>query len=364
VRIAIIGTDGLPARYGGFETFAEQIAPLFAAAGHQVLVIGSGVGREEAPDPCRGVRVMNLPMSANGMSSIPFDLWSFVRARRHADQILLLGVSAGLFVPLMKMLAGRRRIVINVDGLESRRAKWGGFAKRYLGWSERVAIAFGDAIICDNQGISDLVRQGHGRSPATIAYGHDHVVIPDRDVASKTVRERFELEPDEYCLTIARMEPENQILEMLEGFLRSRRRRYAIVGNFAGNDYGRAIIERARGQSRVRLVDAVYDPALLGALRSSCELYLHGHSVGGTNPSLVEMLPYRRPIVAFDCVFNRHTLRGSGGYFRNGTELATLLESSDLARYVPADQLARSSDYRWAGIAHQYLRCLAGESTT
>jgi glycosyltransferase involved in cell wall biosynthesis len=358
MRIAIIGTDGLPARYGGFETFAEQIAPRFAAAGHEVLVLGSSVGRDREADTTAGVTAINLPMRANGVWSIPFDLWSFIRARRRSDHILLLGVSAGLFVPLMKLLSGRRRIVINVDGLESRRAKWGGFARRYLAWSERVAIASGDAIVCDNEGISELVREAYDCSPVTIAYGNDHVAMPDREVGARTVRDRFGLKPDDYCLSVARVEPENNILEMVEGFLRSRRRQYAIVGNFGSNAYGRALVERVRNEPRVQLIEAIYDPAVLGALRSCCSIYLHGHSVGGTNPSLVEMLPYRKPIVAFDCVFNRHTLRDSGGYFATAADLGVLLDREVCDGFIPPDEVAGSPAYKWGAIVEMYLRCM------
>lgn len=360
MRIAIIGSDGLPARYGGFETFVEQIAPRFAALGHQVVVVGSSVGRTDTPLRIPGLDVVNLPMRANGPQSVPFDLWSFWRVRRTADAILLLGVSAGLFVPLMSLLAGHRRIVVNVDGLESRRAKWHGLAKAFLALSERIAIRSASSIVCDNDGIADIVRARYGRRSTTIAYGNDHVLRMPHQQAAEIISRRYGLSPFGYCLSIARIEPENHIIEMIEGFLQSSLPRYVLVGNFNDRPYGLSIKERVRRDPRILLIDATYDPETLGALRTCCSIYLHGHSVGGTNPSLVEILPYARPIIAYDCVFNRHTLRDSCGYFRSSDDLQRTLDAHDHSLHAPPSNLVDSPEYQWQRIAASYLRELEG----
>lgn len=360
MRIAIIGTDGLPARYGGFETFVEQIAPRLASLGHEVVVVGSSVGRQDVSPPVPGLRVINLPIRANGVQSIPFDLWSFWRVRHFADSILLLGVSAGLFVPLLKAVFYRQPIVLNVDGLESRRAKWNGIAKAYLSLSERIAIGSAKSVVCDNDGIADIVQKRYGRQSATIAYGNDHVLHMPLERAADIISRRYNLRPNGYCLSIARIEPENNIAEMINGFLLSSQERYVLVGNFNDSRYGISIRDRVRSESRIQLVDAIYDSEVLGALRSCCRTYLHGHSVGGTNPSLVEILPYSRPILAYDCVFNRLTLRGFCGYFMNPDNLSKALDSPDQSTFCPPTSLVSSPEYRWPRITELYLQRLEG----
>ena len=365
MKIGIIGSDGIPARYGGFETFVEQVAPHMAAMGHEVVVVGSGKGRgvdAAAPSLPHGVTSLYLPLSANGVSSIPYDVASFLKIWRGMDAILVLGVSAGIFMPCMRVLAGRRPVVVNVDGLEARRAKWKGFRKKFLAWSESVAIRHADVVVCDNEGIRELVdRHYPDVHSVTIAYGGDHTVrLADDEVASM-LQSRFDLRPHSYALSIARIEPENHIGLMIDAFLASRSvERYVLVGNFSSTEYGRHLKAKHGDDSRVRIIDALYDARLLAALRSGCQVYLHGHSVGGTNPSLVEMLPYSRPILAFDCVFNRYTLAQGGGYFRDASMLRDLLAQAKLEDFIPSGSVRDDPRYTWRRIAEDYVRIMHG----
>ena len=308
-----------------------------------------------------GLTVINLPLRAHGWQSVLFDFLSFLRVRGTVESTLVLGVSAGLLMPLMRLLSRGRRIVLNVDGLETQRAKWRGLKQIFLSLSERTAVAAADAIVSDNQGIAEVVNARYARRSTTIAYGHDHVVHLAPEIAATLVDRHFHLVPDTYCLSIARIEPENHIREMIEGFLGSSRPTYAVVGNFDASAYGRAVKHRFSGNPRVRLIDATYDKELLSALRAGCAVYLHGHSVGGTNPSLVEMLPYSRPIIAFDCTFNRHTLRDGCGYFRKPSDLASLLDARDASVFIPDRDLAMAPDYHWAHIATLYSRLVSAQ---
>ena len=214
-----------------------------------------------------------------------------------------------------------------------------------------------DEIVSDNQGIAEVINARYARRSTTIAYGHDHVVHLAPEI-SQPWWTRTSLVPDTYCLSIGRIEPENHIREMIGGFFGSYRPTYAVVGNFDSSNYGRVLKKRFSGNPRVRLVDATYDKKLLGALRARCAFYLHGHSVGGTNPSLVEMLPYSRPIIAFDCRFNRHTLRDGCGYFREPGDLTTLLDTRDASVFIPDPELAMAPDYHWAHIAMLHSRLI------
>ncbi len=360
VKLAIIGTDGLPARYGGFETFAMEVSPRIAKLGHEVFVVGSSIGRPAAEILPAGVAVRNLPLSANGMASIPYDLASFATVCGWADAVLLLGVSAGPFVPLMRQLTSGGNLVVNVDGLESRRAKWSRLGKSYLGWAEATAIRSARHIVADNAAIADIIRQSHGRAATIIAYGNDHV-LPIGEASRQSILEtQFDLQPDGYLLTIARIEPENNIEMMINAVPPKSNLPYVIVGNFTSSPYGQELIERYREAPAVRFIAANYDPTELAALRSGCRAYLHGHSVGGTNPSLVEILPYGRPTLSYDCPFNRYTLNDSGAFFSTAEALRVLIENSDFEQFTPSIALQADPRYQWQVIAEQYAALAFG----
>jgi glycosyltransferase involved in cell wall biosynthesis len=364
VKLAIIGTRGLPARYSGFETFVMQVSPLIAKLGHEVLVIGSSVDRpaEDDDEPLPpGVTTRNLPLRANGIASIPYDVASFATVCRWADAVLLLGVSAGPFVPIMQRFTRRGRLVVNVDGLEYRRAKWSPTAKRYLAFAENLAIRGARHIVADNTGIANIIQQTYRRSSTIIAYGNDHVAPIGDDERRGILESKFGLQPGGYLLTIARIEPENNIDMMVEAAAAKSAIPYVVVGNFSASSYGQKLVERYKGSSTIRLIPANYDPMVLAALRSGCAAYLHGHSVGGTNPSLVEVLPYARPIIACDCSFNRYTLSDNGAYFGSTEELSDLLQAGDFERYTPPVSLQKDARYQWQGIAEQYAALAFGD---
>jgi glycosyltransferase involved in cell wall biosynthesis len=362
LRIAVIGTDGLPARYGGFETCVEQLAPRLARRGHATLVFGSSVGRTALAVDGERLAHRYLPLRANGLWSVPYDLLNFLVCWRKADAMLVMGVSGGIFLPLLRLAAGRRRIIVNVDGLETRRDKWTGFKRWFLERSEALAVRHAHVVVSDNQGIADMVLARYGRTSSVIAYGCDHVLQLAEGAAQALIKERFGLAPGSYLLTVARIEPENHIAEMLQAFLASPQPLYVLVGNFSATPLGRELLARYQGEPRVRFIDSLFDPEALAALRAGCHIYLHGHSVGGTNPSLVEMLPYQRPLLAFDCIFNRYTLGDEGGYFADVSMLTRQLQSPQESAWVPGPSLAQR--YRWEAIADAYeALCSAAGAT-
>ena len=352
LRIAVLGTDGMPARSGGFETCVEQLAPRLARRGHATRVFGSSVGRTVFAADGERLQHRYLPLRANGLWSVPYDLLNFLVCWRRVDAMLVMGVSGGIFMPLLRRAAGERRIIVNVDGLETRRDKWTGFKRWFLERSEALAVRHAHVVVSDNQGIADMVQARYGRASTVIAYGCDHVLQLPRGQAHALVQERFGLVPEGYLLTVARIEPENQIAEMLQAFLASPQPLYVLVGNFSATPLGRELLARYQGEPRIRFIDSLFDPQALAALRACCHIYLHGHSVGGTNPSLVEMLPYGRPLMVFDCSFNRYTLDNEGGYFTDVPSLMRQLQCPAEGTWVPGPSLA--GRYRWEAIADAY----------
>ncbi len=361
-RAAIIGSVGVPARYGGFETLAEQLAIAAAARGigDKLTIWCSSKGVPIArPPEFSGARLHYLPISANGASSIPYDGASaFAEMIGHgaADSLLALGVSGG--GPLAALAPfSRTRIVLNVDGREAQRAKWGGAARRVLAWSERRAVAAADVIVADNAALARDVADAYGCDPKVIAYGAEHArrSVP-RDVSDLGL-------PARYALAIARAEPENNLETVIQAFSRMNDQPLVIVANWSQTRHGRLLEAAWAGTPGLHMVEAEYHPGRLRAIREGAWLYLHGHSAGGTNPSLVEMMPFARPILAWDCAYNRATTAGSAPGFQDVDGLITLVarmaRRPDICTSIGAE-LARVAvhRYRWDAIADAYFDLL------
>ncbi|MGP1358920.1 DUF1972 domain-containing protein [Roseicyclus sp.] len=361
-RAAILGTVGLPARYGGFETLADQLVRAAAARGiaDRLTVWCSGPSAGPLrPATHHGARLRYLPLSANGAASIAYDGLSAlaeVAAPGGADSLLLLGVSGGGPLAALRPLTGRR-LVVNVDGREAARAKWGGTARRVLAWSEARAIAAADAVVADNAALAAEVEARHGRRPRVIAYGGDHArAVPPACIGDLRL-------PARYALAVARAEPENNLETILATFARRLRQPLVMVSNWSGTRHGRALRARWHGAPHLHLVEAEYDPARLRAIREGAWLYVHGHSAGGTNPALVEMMGFGVPILAWDCAYNRATTGGAAAPFTGEASLAAgvarlAAAPREAARMGAALATVAARRYRWDDVAEAYFDLL------
>jgi len=303
MKVAIIGTVGVPANYGGFETLVEQLVRHNSSDEIQYAVYCSKKSYDEERWVYHGAKTEYVGLNANGMQSIPYDILSLVKAARNSDVILVLGVSGCAFLPIFRLFS-KKKLVINIDGLEHRRDKWNKWARRFLKFSEKQAVKYGDVIITDNKGITDYVMEEYGKPSELIAYGGDHVLTyPDEELVGRTMKE-YGIEKDKYAMALCRIEPENNVHTILEAF-ENAKKRLIFIGNWNKSEYGRNLAEKYKNSEYVKITPAVYDLNVLNVLRSNCSIYLHGHSAGGTNPSLVEAMFFAKPIFAFDCVYNR-----------------------------------------------------------
>lgn len=349
-HIAIIGSVGVPNRYGGPEAFAESISPVLARRGFRVTVTcdKSRYLDDLSPD-FRGVQRRFIAVSANGASSPLHDLLAFLCVVRSADHILVLGVSGGMFFPLFRLLCAimGARLLVNIDGVEWRRAKFGWFGKTVLYCSDWLAQRCAHVVIYDNDALIDYVLYP-GKS-ACVEYSGDHAL----QAAGSAVSAPSPAQP--YALTVCRIEPENHCDLLIEGFLASSLPLYTFIGNWDRSEYGRTLRRRYAGEPRLRLLDPVYDPRELYRWRTSCSFYLHGHSVGGTNPSLVEMLFFDCDILCYDCSFNRATAGSAARFFGDARELGRLLNSTPV---VPTDRAAVRQRYSTEAIVSRLLAAL------
>ena len=341
MKIALIGTRGVPAHYGGFETAVEEVGARLVEAGHQVVVFCRG----EGPDEHRGMQLVHLPaLPKRSLETLSHTALSVVhKALIGTDAAILFNAANSPFLPLLR--ARRIPVATHVDGLEWRRSKWGPAGRRYYRIAESLAVRWSDALIADAAGIADYYRAEFGAATALIAYGAPQVA-PGSDRLAEV-----DLRPDGYYLAVARFEPENHVLEIVKGYVASAAERpLVVVGSAPYSDAYTAAVEAA-ADSRVRLLGGVWDQELLDQLYAGAHAYLHGHSVGGTNPSLLRAVGAGTATIAFDSVFNREVLGVVGDYFTGPDDLAALL-----AGYRPRTEgLAEvAARYDWDQVAAGY----------
>ena len=349
--VYLIGVRGMPNRYGGFERLVEVLAPHLATQGHDVTVFCEG-GESPPPDDLwQGARRRFIRVRSEGArATLAYDWRSFAEVPQGAVALIF-----GYGTAAYQWRLRRRGIphAVNMDGLEWQRQKWGRVARTWLRLNERLAAAWADELIADHPTIQDDLRRRLGTASTMVAYGVD---IADLGTAPSAALPDG-LVPGGYHLVIARPEPENQIHVLLQAqALSGGATPLVVVGQFDATAYGRTLRQH---HPQARFIGPVYDAAALQALRSQCLLYLHGHSVGGTNPSLIEAMAAGAPVVAHDNPFNRWVLgERSGWFFRGADDLATLLASPPpahaRAEAVRQAQAACRERFLWADILAAY----------
>lgn len=352
MKVAIIGTVGVPANYGGFETLVEQLVRHNHNEDLQYAVYCSKRSYNDERWVYHGAKTEYVGLNANGMQSIPYDILSLIKASRKSDVILVLGVSGCSFLPLYRLFS-KKKLVINIDGLEHRRDKWNKWVRRFLKYSEKQAVKYGDVIVTDNKGITDYVMEEYGKPSELIAYGGDHVLMDVSEEEQKKILKEDGLTKDGYSLGICRIEPENNVHTILEAYDQHPDKKLVFIGNWQKSEYGRNLLDKYKDSKNIKLMSAVYDLQKLYALRNNCRIYLHGHSAGGTNPSLVEAMFFAKPIIAFDCIYNRESTENKALYFNSASDLSSKL--GNIPESIGQDMLeiARRR-YTWGTIARQY----------
>ena len=363
MKLAILGTRGIPARYGGFETFTQELSARLAANGVDVTVYCPTKSPKLDDEYC-GVKRRYVKLPRLG----PFDqmFWDakcFCLVGGKFDVVYMLGMG-GAFAAWVPRLSGSR-VWINTDGVEWRRTKWNLLQRSYVMLVEALSVLFSSRVIADSHAIEKYLHQRYRglARVSTISYGA--YLVTHKPDASTLLR--WNLVPSQYYAVVCRLEPENHVLEIIEGFERSSSRSpLVIVGDVSHpNSYVRQLL--LHSSDRIRFVGTVYDHALLVALRYYSRAYFHGHSVGGTNPSLLEAMACSNLVVAHDNPFNREVLSDAGLYFHSPQDLASAIDSLEGSTIDESTLKRRAFEriachYQWEMILQQYLQLL--NSTT
>jgi glycosyltransferase involved in cell wall biosynthesis len=345
--VAIVGTVGVPACYGGFETLAANLAESVTDSLEYTIFCSSKAYKKHIHHYANA-KLVYVGLKANGMQSVLYDSVSLVRALRF-DAILLLGVSGAIALPFLRLVF-HGRIITNVDGVEWKREKWSPVARRILHFSEMLAVLFSDLVIADNKAIVDHIKEAYGRKALLIEYGGDRAMVPHKSMA-------YDFLNGVYAISVCRIVPENNVEMILQAFSRGLGMPCVIVGNWSASSYGKELKRQFSGKPNLHLLDPIYDPGCIDFLRASSALYIHGHKAGGTNPSLVEAMALGLPIIAYDVIYNRETTENQCLYFGDadslGSMVSNITKEERTAIGLRMEEIAKRR-YLWLDIIAKY----------
>ncbi len=358
-HLRILGTRGVPAQHGGFETFAQECAVYMQEKGWKVTVYCQDKGNGPViEDTWHAIRRITVPVNLSGpISTMIFDWRAIRHARMEEGLVLSLGYNTALFN--VRLRFNGVPIIMNMDGIEWKRDKWSKLAKIWLYLNEKAGLLLSDHLIADNPGIAEHLKCRINNTPMiTIPYG-----APFLETASPAPLVQFGLAENDYLLLIARPEPENSIIEIVRAFsARRRNQKLVILGNYSkAHAYQAKILDAAN--DNVVFCGAIYDQRIVAALRYHCLFYVHGHTVGGTNPSLVEAMGAGNAIVAHDNKFNRWvTGPEAARFFLNERECLAqmdylLANPAAVARMKAASKKRFLEAFTWEMVLKAYETC-------
>ncbi|WP_394193722.1 DUF1972 domain-containing protein [Pseudoalteromonas atlantica] len=340
MAISVVGTVGVPACYGGFESLVENLIPSEKID----LIYCTRKAYKQELSEHKGCKLKYWSLDANGVQSIPYDVVSIFHSLLFTkNDLLVLGVSGAIAIPFFKLFS-KRKVVTNIDGLEWKRAKWGKAAKWFLKFSEKVAVKFSDTVIADNAAIAEHVLDAYDKKATVIAYGGDHAVT-----------EKVSDTKDDFSLALCRIEPENNVEMILNTYSQLPSKNLKFIGNWNNSEFGQHLKKQYSKFTNIEIIDPIYDLAELFKLRSKASSYMHGHSAGGTNPSLVEMMFFNLPIYCFDCNYNRASTENKASYFSSSEHLIKQLTADEGNEANAANMLEIAERrYTWRIVKQQY----------
>ena len=354
LKIAIIGCRGIPNFYGGFERLAECLSVALVNKGHDITVYSShnhpyqnkdfyGVHIHHCYDP-------EFRLGTAGQFVYDFNCIKHARKQNY-DVLLFLGYTSssiwGRFFPKEPV------IISNMDGLEWKRAKYGSLTKQFLKYAEKLAIRFSDFYIADSIVIQNYLQKKYQIKCKYIPYGSEI-----ENANNKALLSLYHVSTQDYYLLMARMEPENNIETILDGFYQSSSNKKFIVIGSTGNSFGQKLVNKFKGDKRILFTGAIYDKTVTQTLKYFSHLYFHGHSVGGTNPSLLEAMGSGALIAAHENEFNQSVLQKDAYYFETANDVEQLIDSVNRnekeKQMVDNNFLKIENQYNWPDISEKY----------
>lgn len=355
MKIAIIGTRGIPAHYGGFETCAEEISIGLVNKGHRVTVYCRYGNEPGKPKNYKNVNLIYVPhLDSKNIGTISHSLCALIHSlfcKYNVTLVFNVGLAPLCIIP--KVFG--KKIILNVDGLEWKRKKWGSVAKKYFLFCEIIAHYFTDAIITDSKAIQKYYEQKYNVKSTYIAYGANIDKSRDNSILSK-----YNVTKNEYFFIASRLEPENNADLIIEAFAKLKTNKKLIIAG--GANYKSSYIEKLKKikDKRIKLLGPIYNENHIRELHCNCFAYIHGNEVGGTNPALLKAMGYGNCVIALNVSYNKEVLRDSGFYFEKSKvslmdTLVKLLNNSKLVLKYRKKAITRiKKTYLWEKIVNEY----------
>lgn len=356
-RVAIIGTNGIPAKYGGFETLAEYLTKELSGNFDFTVYCSSIYKKEERLKFYNGSKLKYMPLKANGFQSILYDTFSTIHSFIFSDVIILLGPAAGFILPLNYFF--KKILITNHGGInEWERKKFSFFQRKYAFLSHKLAAFSSNKNIADNIPLKEKLSSVFGVDADVIEYGGDHINI--RDITPDSL-EKFPFLSSSYFLCVARAQIDNNLHLLIEVFKEIPEKNLVIVSNWNASKYGKYLFDKYKKLKNVILLPAVYEKTDLDVIRSNTDLYIHSHSECGTAPSLVEAMNYKIPIICFDVETNRKTTKNKSLYFKDKNELINIIGNltNDKLKLIKNEMFELAKRYySWKKISQKYLNLI------
>ena len=358
MRIAIIGSHGIYANYGGWDQLVNNLVEK-ASSNVSYLVFNpkeTPVDTNELPD---NVKVISLPLSAAGYQGLIFDFLSIVIAFFYCRKQLLLGIQGIPASAMLKILSfNRLKIAVNIGGVEWERPQFSLFARWYLKFCFVLSNRFADKVIIDNEHYLQYFNKsivGSNRFEIIEYGGFIDQSIQD---ASATFLEKYPFINDDYFLSVGRSIEDNKLFEICDYFKNRPGFKLVLIANFSNSDYGKGIINQFSSIPNISLIDGLYVKPELDFIRRNCKAYIHTHTLCGSAPSLIEMIVAGRPVFSIDVPQNRFTLSGFGFLFSDFYDLDVVIERENIEEFKPSQRYTKS--FEWGSIVAKYESCFDG----
>ena len=345
-KIAIIGSHGLYASYGGWDQLVNNLAENKSDDIEYIIFNSSCIGCVK--DPPFGVSVKKLIFRADGWQGFFFDFYSIILSYFNSDALLLLGAQG---MPIVRFLSlfKTQNVIINIGGVEWERPKYNRVIKKYFKYCFKLCLKKSRKIILDNAHYKMFIPANSECSSFVIPYGG---TIDSSLEVNSELSEKHPFLKKEYFLSISRSLEDNKIDELCNIFQDSNKT-LVLISNFSKSEYGKKVLIKYDNISNIYLIDGLYNKPELDLVRRKCLAYIHTHTLCGTAPSLVEMIVSGRPILSIDIPQNRHTLKSEGYFFKNFNDLKSHLEiNNSMEAYIPNKDIRKS--YSWLNIVNKY----------
>jgi glycosyltransferase involved in cell wall biosynthesis len=357
MKIGILGTRGIPNRYGGFEQFAEFFSKYLAQKEYEVYVYNSSSHPYKEVE-WNGVNIIHKSDPEDKIGTVGqfiYDLNCILDTRkRNFDVIFQLGYTSSSIWNWL--LPKNSKIITNMDGLEWKRSKYSAKVQKFIKFAEKLALKHSDILVSDSIGIKKYLMDTYCVESVYIPYG-----VNTQNDYDDTVLIEHHLEKFRYNMLIARIEPENNIEVILDGVKKANKKQIFLVVGKANSSFGSYLVNKFKDERNILFVGAIYNLSKLNSLRRYSNLYFHGHSVGGTNPSLLEAMASHTLICAHDNIFNKAILEKDAFYFSDYEDVIKVLNNVDKGSnedFVVNSYKKAVTDFNWDKINSKYEKLI------